>query len=250
MSDFLALDIIDVGLLKRKLLNIETKNKACCVLSCRISGSTLLDTGSAIFNINPGDILYIPKGSSYSQKTQGEDVVYIHLEVFGNKREEIQHLTVDNPEIISGYFKKMFNIWESKKKNYKYLCTSLLYELVAYTSVMMPEANNDLLTPATEYINGHFCDYDFSLDNACKKSGISRSYLNRMFRKHYGLTPTVYINQLKIEKAKFLLSCNTYSHNEIAAMCGFNDVKYFYTVFKKITGTTAKQYQKNNPKIQ
>ena len=77
-----------------------------------------MDTGSAVLNINPGDVLYIPKGSSYSQKTQGEDVVYIHLEVFGSKREEIQHLTFDNPEVISEYFKKMLNIWERKKKNY------------------------------------------------------------------------------------------------------------------------------------
>ena len=53
-----------------------------------------------------------------------------------------------------------------------------------------------------------------------------------------------YINQLKIEKSKFLLSCETYTHNEIASMCGFNDVKYFYTVFKQITNTTAKKYQK------
>lgn len=245
MSDFLVFDIIDIGLLERKIFSIETKNKACCVLSCRISGSTLLDTGSAVLNINPGDVLYIPKGSSYSQKTQGEDVVYVHLEVLGSKREEIQHLTFDNPEVISEYFKKMLNIWERKKKNYKYLCASIIYELIGTTSVMMPESNRDLLAPATEYINEHFCDYDFSLDDACKRSSISRSYFNRIFKERYGITPALYINQLKIEKSEFLLSCNTYAHNEIAAMCGFNDVKYFYTVFKKITGTTAKKYQKN-----
>ena len=245
VSDFIVLDIIDIGIFKRKVFSIETKNKACSVLSCRISGSTLLDTGSTILNIQPGDILYIPKGASYSQKTKGEDVIYIHLEVFGNKREEIQQLTFKNPEIISDYFKKMAHIWKSKKKNYKYLCTSILYELISSTSVMMPETNKDLLDPAIQYIKEHFCDYDFSLNNACKKSGISRSYFNRIFKERYGITPALYINKLKIEKSKFLLSCKTYTHNEIAIMSGFNDVKYFYTVFKKITNTTAKKYQKN-----
>lgn len=245
MTDFLAFDIIDIGMLNRGVFSIETKNKACCVLSCRISGSTLLNTGSAVLNIKPGDILYIPKGADYSQKTQGEDVIYIHLEVFGNRHKEIQHLTFENPGIIWKYFKKMLDIWERKQKNYKYLCASILYELIAATSVMMPESKKDLLAPATEYINEHFCDYAFSLDEACRKSGMSRSYFNRIFKERYGITPALYINRLKIEKSEFLLSCNTYTHNEIASMCGFNDVKYFYTVFKKITGTTAKKYQKN-----
>ena len=95
MSNFLVFDIIDVGLLERKIFNIETKNKACCVLSCRISGSTLLDTGSAVLKIKPGDILYIPKGSSYSQKTQGEDVIYIHLEAVS-----YTHLTLPTMAVV------------------------------------------------------------------------------------------------------------------------------------------------------
>jgi len=243
MSDFIVLDIIDIGIFNRKFFSIETKNKACSVLSCRISGSTLLDTGYSVLNIKPGDILYIPKGSSYSQVTQGEDIVYIHLDAYGSKREEIQHLTFENPEIISDYFKKMAHIWKSKKKNYKYICTSILYELIATTSVMLPESNKDLLAPALQYIKEHFCDPNFSLGNACKKSNISRSYFNRIFKEKFGITPALYINQLKIEKSKFLLSCKTYTHDEIAAMSGFNDTKYFYTVFKKITNTTAKKYQ-------
>ena len=53
----------------------------------------------------------------------------------------------------------------------------------------------------------------------------------------------------KIEKAKFLLSCKTYTHSEIANLCGFNDTKYFYIVFKKITKTTTKNFQKSNKNI-
>ena len=69
------------------------------------------------------------------------------------------------------------------------------------------------------------------------------AYIHTGFKEKFGITPALYINQLKIEKSKFLLSCKTYTHDEIAAMSGFNDTKYFYTVFKKITNTTAKKYQ-------
>lgn len=245
MLDFIAIDIIDICIFKRKLFSIETKNKTCSLISCRISGSTVLYTGSTVLNVKSGDILFVPKGSSYSQKTDEEYVICIHLNIFGNTREEIQHLTFEKPDVISEYFKKMALIWQKKEKNYKYVCTSILYELIATTSIMLPETTKDLLTPAIQHINEHFCDYDFSLSDACKKSGISRAYFNRVFKERFGITPALYINQLKIEKSKFLLSCKTYTHSEISAMCGFNDVKYFYTVFKKITNTTAKKYQKN-----
>ena len=245
VSDFIIFDIIEICIFRRKLFSIDTKSKTCSLISCRISGSTILDTGSKVLNIKPGDILYIPKGSSYSQQTDEEYLICIHLDIFGNKSEDIQHLTFENSEIISDYFKKMADIWQKKQENYKYICTSILYELIAKTSVMLPQTTKDILSPALQHINEHFCDYDFSLSDACKKSGISRSYFNRVFKERFGITPALYINQLKIEKSKFLLSCETYTHSEIATMCGFNDVKYFYTVFKQITNTTAKKYQKN-----
>lgn len=243
MSEFIFFDIIDIGTINRTCVSIETKNKECSVLSCRISGSTLLDTGTAVLNINPADILYIPKGANYSQKTFGEKVIYIHLEVLGNKNTEIQHLIFKEPDIIIDYFLQLAAIWKTKQKNYRYICTAMLYEMIAKTSIMLPETNKDLLYPALQYIKEHFCDSDFSLEYACKKSNICRSYFNRIFKERFGITPALYINQLKIEKAKFLLSCKAYTHNEVANMCGFNDTKYFYTVFKQITKTTAKKYQ-------
>ena len=125
----------------------------------------------------------------------------------------------------------------------------MVYELIAKTSVILPDENKDLLDPALQYIKEHFCDSEFSLENACKKSNISRSYFNRIFKSRFEITPALYVNQLKIEKAKFLLSCKTYTHSEIANLCGFNDTKYFYIVFKKITKTTTKNFQKSNKNI-
>lgn len=246
MSDFIALDILDIGLFKRGYFCIETKNKECCVLSCRLTGGTSLNTGSDILHINPGDILYIPKGASYSQETSGEDVIYIHLEVLGNKQTKIQQIISEDPDSISDCFRKIANLWKKKDKNYKYLCTSILYELIAKTSIMLPDEKKDILDPALQYIMEHFCDFNFSLEDACKQSNISRSYFNRLFKTRFNITPAFYINQLKIEKSKFLLSCKAYTHSEIATLCGFNDTKYFYTVFKSITKTTAKKYQDAN----
>lgn len=247
MSDFLNLNILDIAFLRRNSIKqLSTKNKPCYVLSFRISGSSIFHTSQESFRVNSGDIVFIPKGKSYSQETDGEEIIFVHLEILGNTEKDIQCITPKNPENICGLFKKMYSLWEQKEKNYKYKCTSLLYEIIAETSVVISKSNKDLLYPAIMYINEHFSHANFSLDKACEIIHISRVYFNRVFKKKMGTTPSAYINKLKIEKAKFLLLSGGYTHEEISMLCGFNNKKYFYSIFKKITGTTAGKFQKTN----
>ncbi|MBE6730739.1 MAG: helix-turn-helix transcriptional regulator [Ruminococcaceae bacterium] len=245
MSDFLAFNIVDIGLMDRKAISMETKNKECYVLSCRLTGSAIYNTRLGALNVMAGDILYCPKGEYYSQKTKGERIVYIHLDIIGNKYNKMQHLVTANPQETIEFFEKIATIWKQKPENYKYICTAMLYELIAKTSIMLPDNSKNILAPALQYINEHFCDIDFSLDSACSKSNISRSYFNRIFKKQFSVTPVQYINKLKIERAKFLLSCDAYTHEEIANLCGFNDTKYFYTVFKSVTNTVTKKFKQH-----
>lgn len=91
----------------------------------------------------------------------------------------------------------------------------------------------------------HFCDTDLSLDYVCSVSNVSRAYFNRIFLKEYGTTPVKYIQKKRIEKAMILVGSGDYTREEIAALCGFKDIKYFYTVFKKVTGMTTKEYSLN-----
>ena len=51
-----------------------------------------------------------------------------------------------------------------------------------------------------------------------------------------------YLDTLRINYAKSLLEAGYFSQKEIAARCGFLDVGYFRTMFKKKTGKSMKQY--------
>ena len=91
-----------------------------------------------------------------------------------------------------------------------------------------------------EYSHRHSVEYyaDF-----CHLS-VSRFY--RIFKAGVGLTPTEYINRLRINQAKELLSNTDMSVCEIAEAVGFADQNYFGRVFKKQTGTSPKKYIKEN----
>lgn len=249
MSDILNFNIIDISFVTRNTAGWSTENRSCFILSCRTEGKAKFNFKNNEITVGTGDILYIPKGTSYTQHTDGEKVFFIHLDILGRPETEVQHITPQNPDKICDFFRTIESLWQEKKENYRYRCASMLYELVADTGITVPKSQKKsygLLYPAMQYINGHFYKPDFSLENACKLSHISRVYFNRLFRKKTGITPALYVNNLKTEKAKYLLSSGLYTNDEIANLCGFNDTKYFYTVFKRINGITVGKYRKLN----
>lgn len=70
--------------------------------------------------------------------------------------------------------------------------------------------------------------------------GMSHSNLNYYFRKEFNITPKKYQNQIKIERAKYLLKENNVT--EVAMSLGFDNISYFIRLFKDTYGITPKQY--------
>ncbi len=88
----------------------------------------------------------------------------------------------------------------------------------------------------------HFSEHDFDYKAMCEKSELSYDYFKELFIKQYGVSPVKYITALRIEKAKELLITGRYTISQIAMECGFDNVYYFSTVFKKHTGTPPSKY--------
>jgi AraC-like DNA-binding protein len=61
-------------------------------------------------------------------------------------------------------------------------------------------------------------------------------YFIRLFRKEMNCTPIDYINRKRIEKAQLMLVVNDISIKEIAYQVGFDNISYFFRLFRKLTG--------------
>ena len=72
---------------------------------------------------------------------------------------------------------------------------------------------------------------------------MSYTWFRRMFRQYTGLAPAQYIAQLKIQKAKEMLSVSNKTIKEIAVDLGFESIDYFSTQFRKQTGQTPTQFR-------
>ena len=238
--------ILDVVMVDRKNFNIKTVNKSCYVISCRLKGESLFLQNGISDVATRGDILYIPYGSTYYQETKQETVIYIHLETYSAISNDLKIYKHMNPDYVCSLFKKCYDEFICKKTNYEYICLSILYEILSLINLTPPgieATSNHTFNFAKQYLDSHVYEIDFSIDKLCKFSNISRTYFNRLFKKYFNRTPTNYINEVRIKKAKHLLKIGSYSNEEIAFLCGFNSVKYFYVIFKKLTGQTTREYK-------
>lgn len=77
---------------------------------------------------------------------------------------------------------------------------------------------------------------------------LSYSWFRRAFKEYTGFSPAKYISVLKLKKAKTMLVSTQKSIKEISISLNFENVEYFSTFFKKMTGKTPMTYRNNAPK--
>ena len=68
----------------------------------------------------------------------------------------------------------------------------------------------------------------------------------RLFQQYMGFSIGEYIIDLRIRRAKDLLSLTNLTAAQVGYAIGIKNENYFYRLFKKKTGVTPKQYAKNN----
>ena len=72
---------------------------------------------------------------------------------------------------------------------------------------------------------------------------LTKDHFIRLFKKEMNCTPLQYINQKKIEKAQLMMVIGKKPVKDIAFNLSFNELSYFYRLFKKITGKSPQVYK-------
>ncbi|WP_342554283.1 response regulator transcription factor [Paenibacillus sp. FSL R7-0652] len=100
-----------------------------------------------------------------------------------------------------------------------------------------------VLARVEAYIHEHYTE-NISLKLLGEHFYMNSAYLGQIFKKHYGISFSDYLNQIRIEEAARLLRRTDYRVYEIAAMVGYRDSDYFINRFEKVRGETPAQYRK------
>ena len=77
---------------------------------------------------------------------------------------------------------------------------------------------------------------DLSLADMAQVAGLSPSRLRHKFKLEVGVTPTVYLQKLRLERARQLLICHELTVKEVKAAVGISSDSYFTHQFKRAFG--------------
>ena len=197
---------------------------------------------SMIYQNNDFDYHYIqpffPKNISYSNCLSADETVLNRLRelLFEMEREMTQ-----------------------KQAGYQMMVKAILMQFLGlvyrnlnhYEST--PEQRNMMknyhrLRPVLEYINLHFGEEQFFLDQLASIAHMNRTYFSTYFKKVMQTGVFDYINHLRIERACMMLLGTERPVAEVALECGFENISYFNRRFKQQIGKTPMQYRHDHTK--
>ncbi len=150
---------------------------------------------------------------------------------------------------------KIIDESNNKQDGYQLVLKARLFDIVAILLRNIPQREYSLkekskqneqlerLKNVFEYVEKHYTD-DISLDRVADIANYSVYYFARFFKEATGMTFGQYLDHFKIRKAEWLLiNARGKSITEISFEAGFNSIKTFYRVFKKIKGCSPKEFQ-------
>ncbi len=144
------------------------------------------------------------------------------------------------PNSNSSYeeFKK-YETLEELQNYFKMLYTALMDVL---EQNKLNNCYSPIIKKTIEYVGNNYYN-DISLSSAAENVNVSPQYLSKLFKEECSTGFTCYLNNIRIEQSKLMLT-EEINFKNLAQKVGFNNYTYFFTVFKEITGMTPQQYVK------
>ena len=151
-------------------------------------------------------------------------------------------------------FAELVQLFPKRKEGQPLECRAILQkiltmmneELITHRPVFFENPiiknNYDKIMACKKYIDNH-PNTKFSLEVLAEMSGLSRNFFCKLFKEITGNTPLEYVTETRIKLAKNLLTTSTLNIEEISSRSGFENVTYFYRIFKRNTDMTPNTFR-------
>lgn len=106
-------------------------------------------------------------------------------------------------------------------------------------------SSNGVMDDIIHYIEHNYMD-NIKLETIAPLFGYNSSYLGKIFTKKVGTGFNVFVDQVRIEQSKKLLTETDLKVYEIAEKVGYRNVDYFHTKFKKYVDQSPAEFRKGS----
>lgn len=216
-----------------------------------VKGGHRIDFADRALETSAGDLLYLPYREVYGNRITENTTEYFQLDFLLYENGSPARL-FDTPRLFSAdSAEKALPVMRRLYEETAAAATPLLRlvdtaRLIALVKNEGAGGNGsgdgmDRIRNAVSYIDEHYRE-DTPVTALAAMTGMCVSNLEKLFRKHLGLTPCAYRSAVRVRHAKMLLAggCTVF---EAAQLSGFTDPFYFSRLFRKITGCAPETYK-------
>lgn len=153
-----------------------------------------------------------------------------------------------NEEIIALY-KRAIIIAEAQEANYQQALSGIACNLVSMALYLSRNRDFNKSDIASQISQAKIAVHDnisaVTPEELARITCMSYSKFRKIFKEYTGFAPSQYIQEVRITMAKELLTNTSKSIKQIAIELGYENKDYFFTVFKKVTGSTPITYRRH-----
>lgn len=221
----------------------KIENRKSFGLSFCIDGHiTYTHNGNKIIS-DKNHAIILPEGQTYTlygDKTGSFPV--INFTCAEALCDTVVSLPLQNPTAFISDFKKLraLSLFEGNRAE----MMSIFYHIINCLATQSSSCRT--IMPAIKYLENNFQNPNLSNAELARQCNISEIYFRRIFTEHYKTTPRQFIIDIRVSRAKQLLSEGALKVCAVAERCGFSNHYHFCRVFKERTGLTPTQYMKQN----
>ncbi len=222
---------------------------------------TFESTGHKNIPIGEGTVFFLFPGEWHRfrpQQSTGWDSYWIGFTgKFAENLIAHGYLSIGKPVVKVGYNEEIVSLYQrileagnEERSGYQQYISGIVIHLLGYIYYRAKDnryEDKDIvkkIDKARVLIREQISD-NISPEVIAKELVMTYSWFRRLFKQYTGLAPAQYITQLRLQRAKELLSTSTRSVKEIAVEMNYESVDYFSTQFRRQTKMTPTQYRKS-----
>jgi AraC-like DNA-binding protein len=235
-----------------------------------LTGSKTLRAGGRLFDLGPGDTVFIKKSVTFlRQNTDDEVCLFVFFIPDQFVRATVREMAPDLPALappaeprdvairvqhdtgVTAFLQSMTVFFAANGTPPELLLKLKLKELIAslvvsarnatLSSYLRSAASRD--APSIPALMEANCCHNLPLEAFAKLCGRSLSTFNREFRRHYGVAPGKWLIERRLECSVRLLVATSMSVTDIALECGFEQPAHFSRAFKARYAQTPREYR-------
>ncbi len=223
-------------------------------------GSGTLIADNKTIHISPNTVFFLPRNMPHEYYSESADWDTRWLTPSGAALDRLfsllgfQGLTLlplRDVTPLDAILERMHNLIVSDRISGNFYASAYVYEFLMElhrlsheTQAQSGSSANLRLLPVIEYIDLHFTE-NITLNTLSSMIKVTPQHLCRMFRDSLGMRPLEYVSQKRIRAAQDYLASTSKPISEISVLCGYDNMNYFYRMFRKYVGVTPAAYRLN-----